>query len=85
MHINILTRETKWHYTTTPVVVHSDNPFHLVNNPIEYVTLIVQFAQHRTTHSGNFNPQNLSPNSSGKLEHYFKPVMERMLHEKISS
>jgi hypothetical protein len=72
MHINILTRETKWNCMATPVVVHNDRPFHPINNSIEYGTPINQFTQHHPTNTGNLNPQFIAPNSNGQVRTMFQ-------------
>lgn len=53
---NVTGDETWYALVVTTVMVHNDNTWHLVENPIETSTHLTQFTQHQVSIGDSFKP-----------------------------
>jgi hypothetical protein len=83
MNYNVISRETEWILTVTPVVVHSANRFHPCTSTIEGGMPLTQFTQHQCQSVGNLNPWFLDKGSSGQISTVFEAEGDRIAQETI--
>jgi hypothetical protein len=81
MNYNIISRETEWIRTATPVVIHSGIPFHPISNPIKAGTSLTQCTQHQCRTVGILNAWFINKDSPEQIAVVFEAEGENIAPE----